>query len=163
MRPSKLRFIAWKPKMTTVSSGKITARGLTLPACFTVMLLLPFGQAQAHPLYDTTRLLREQGNACVGAKGCRLIASEPRRIKAGRVAEITAHCPDARPYLVNWDASFHEHIGVRLAERRPGLVTVVATNQADTTGRVKLIIGCASNPPGPTVECRPWVPCRPGP
>lgn len=52
---------------------------------------------QAHPLYETTHVVRQQRNACEGAKSCKLIASEPRRVKAVRDAEITARCPDARP------------------------------------------------------------------
>ena len=138
--------------MGAIPSRRNIARRLATPALLAGLLPLLAGPAQAHPLYDTTRFLVQQGKACVGAAGCRLIASEPRRIKAGRDAEITARCPDARPYLVNWDASFHEHIGLRLAERRPGGVTVVATNQADATGRVTLFIGCAKDPPAPTVE-----------
>ena len=94
----------------------------------------------------------QQGNACVGATGCKVIASEPRRIKVGQADDITARCPDARPYLVNWDASHHEHISIRQLERRPGGVTVVAINHADAPGRVTLYIGCAKERPAPTVE-----------
>jgi hypothetical protein len=141
--------------MTTSDGGGAGLRPwLGLAAGAFMLLPLLAGPALARPLHDTTRFLVQQGKACVGAVGCRLIDSEPRRIKAGRDAEITAHCPDARPYLVNWDASFHEHISLRLAERGSGGVTVVATNQADATGRVTLVIGCAKNPPGPTLEIR---------
>ena len=63
---------------------------------------------------------------------------------------------------MNWDASFHEHIGLRLAERRPGGVTIVATNQAEATGRVRLFIGCAKDLRVRRSRSRPWAPCRPG-
>lgn len=138
--------------MSTLSSRRTRGSALALPAVLALPLLLLAGSAQAYPLHDTTRFLVQQGKACVGAAECRPIASAPRRIKAGRVAEITAHCPEARPHFVNWDASFHEHIGVRVTERRADGVTVVATNQADATGRVTLFIGCAKDPPGPTIE-----------
>ena len=124
------------------------------PIAMVILLTLLAGQAQAHQLHDTTRFLQQQGKACVGAPGCKLIASEPRRIKAGRAAKITAHCPDNRPYLVNWDASFHEHIGLRQAARGPGNVSVVASNQAGATGRVTLVIGCAKTAPPPTIEIK---------
>ena len=88
----------------------------------------------------------------MGATGCKVIASEPRRIKVGQADDITARCPDARPFLVNWDASHHEHISIRQLKRGPGGLTVVAINHADAPGRVTLHIGCAKERPGRTPE-----------
>jgi hypothetical protein len=138
--------------MGAIPSRRNTARRLATPALLAVLLPLLAAPAQAHPLFDTTRLLQQQGNACVGATGCKVIASEPRRIKVGQADDITAHCPDAHPFLVNWDASHHEHIGITQLERRPGGVTIVAINHADAPGRVTLHIGCAKERPGRTPE-----------
>ena len=128
------------------------ARPFAAPALLAGLLPLLYGQALAHPIYDTTHLLQQQGNACVGATGCKVIASEPRRIKVGQADDITARCPDARPFLVNWDASHHEHISIRQLKRWPRVLTVVAINRADAPGRVTLHIGCAKERPGRTPE-----------
>ena len=118
------------------------------------LMLLPLaaGPAQAHPLYDTTRVLEQEGNACVGQKDCKVIATERQRIKAGKALSISAHCPDARPFFVSWDAGHHEHIGIRLVERRSGGLSVEANNHADAPGRVTLFIGCAKERHRRTVE-----------
>jgi hypothetical protein len=136
--------------MTAIRFGRKHAYGLTVASGLGMLLLA--GQAQAHPLYDTSRLLTQQGNACVGAKSCKVIKDESKRIKPGRAQQIVARCPDDRPFLVNWDASHHEHIGIRQSERRQRAVTVVAINQADAPGRVTLFIGCAKSNPGRTPE-----------
>jgi hypothetical protein len=136
--------------MTLIRLGRDPARWLTLASGAWLSLLA--GQAQSHPLYNTSRLLAQQGNACVGARNCEIIKDESKRIKPGRAQEIVAHCPGNRPWLVNWDATHHEHIGIRQAERRPRAVTVVAINQADAPGRVTLFIGCAKNKPGSTPQ-----------
>ncbi|MGD9507543.1 MAG: hypothetical protein AB7I59_25320 [Geminicoccaceae bacterium] len=136
--------------MTPIRFDSTRARWLALAPWLGMLLLA--GQTQAHPLYDTSRLLTQQGNACVGAKSCRVIKDESKRIRPGRAQQIVARCPDERPWLVNWDATHHEHIGIRQIERRPRAVTVVASNQADASGKVTLFIGCAKNRPGPTPQ-----------
>jgi hypothetical protein len=138
--------------MMPIAFGMINARRLAVAIAASLPLLS--GPAQATQLYDTTHVLQQQGNACVGATGCKVIESKSRRIKPGAAADITAYCPDARPFLVNWDASHHEHIGIRQSERKPRKVTVVAINHADTPGRVTLYLGCATKDPGRTPELK---------
>lgn len=138
--------------MTSVPCRRDNLGRLLTPALLAALLPLLDGQALAHPLYDTTHVLEQQGNACVGATGCRVIASEPRRIKADRADDITARCPDGSPYLVNWDARHHEQIGIKQLERRPRGITVIAINRADVPGQVTLYIGCAKKQPGRTPE-----------
>lgn len=136
--------------MTAIHFGRKHAYGLTLASGLGMLLLA--SQAQAHPLYDTSRLLTQQGNACVGAKSCKVIEDKSKRIKPGQAQQITARCPADRPWLVNWDASHHEHIGIRQSQRGSRAVTVVAINQADAPGRATLFIGCAKSKPGPTPQ-----------
>ncbi len=138
--------------MTYERVGTVLRPWLGLAAGAFMLLPLAAGPARATPLYNTTRVLKQQGNACVGATGCKVIASEPRRIKAGRGDQISARCPDTRPYLVNWDASYHEHIGLRQVKRRQSSVSVAATNHADAPGQVTLFIGCAKRRPTATLE-----------
>ena len=137
---------------TTEADDADLNRRLSLMAAAVMLVPLLGGPAQAHPLYDTTRVLEQEGNACVGQKDCKVIASERQRIKAGKALSISAHCPDARPYFVSWDAGHHEHIGIRLVERRSGGLSVVAINHADAPGRVTLFIGCAKERHRRTVE-----------
>ena len=83
--------------------------------------------ALAHPLHDTTRVLAQEGNACVGGgelQGHRVRAAADQ----GRQAPGSGALPDARPYR-ELGRDFHEHIGIRLVERRPGGLIVVAINQ----------------------------------
>ena len=120
-------------------------RMIALPAMLVGLSPIAIDRAQAHPLYDTTRVLTQQGNACAGATRCKIIADDTKRIKAGRAQNITARCPADRPYFVNWDATHHEHIGIRLVQRGFGGVKVTAVNHADVPGRVTLHIGCAKD------------------
>lgn len=129
--------------MTLLCDNRIKAGALALAVCLAMPLLA--GPTQAHPLYDTTRLVQQQGNACLGEKGCKVIAIQSKRVKAEAAQQIVGRCPDNRPYLVNWDATHHEHIGIRLMERRPKALTVVAINRADAPGRVTLYIGCSKD------------------
>jgi hypothetical protein len=139
--------------MKTSNGGGADLRWWLGVAAVTFMLPSLLGSAaQATPRYDTTRVVTQQGNACVGAKGCTVIASEPRQIKAGRSDVISARCPDARPYLVSWDARFHEHIALRQLKRWPHSLRVAATNQAGAPGQATLFIGCAKQRPASTVE-----------
>ena len=66
-------------------------------------------------------------------------------IKTGAAQQIDGRCPDNRPFLVGWDATHHEHIGIRLEEQRAKALTVVAINRADAPGRVRLYLGCATS------------------
>lgn len=53
--------------MTSIASRRDTARRLAAPTLLAGLLPLLAGPVQAHPLYDTTHVLRQQGNDCVGA------------------------------------------------------------------------------------------------
>ena len=55
--------------MGAIPSRRIIARRLATPALLAGLLSACAGPAQAHPLYDTTRVLGHQGNACVGVNG----------------------------------------------------------------------------------------------
>ena len=116
------------------------------------LLSLSVGPTQATSLYDTTHVVPQQGNACLGEKGCTVIALESKRIKAGAAQQIVGRCPDNRPFLVNWDAAHHEHIGIRLEEQRAKALTVVAINRADAPGRVRLYLGCATTKVAQTAQ-----------
>ena len=87
------------------------------------------------------RVVQQQGNACLATMGCKISAVESKRIKAGAAQHIVGPCPDDRPYFVNWDATHHEHIGVRVLDSRLTGVKVIAVNHADVSGRVTLHIG----------------------
>ena len=66
----------------------------------------------------------------------------------GRSADdITARCPDARPFLVTGTQAIMSTSAQQL-KRWPRVLTVVAINHADAPGRVTLHIGCAKERPG---------------
>ena len=83
-------------------------------------------------------------------------------LKAGASTRIELACLPGRPFLLGWDAAHHEHIGLTLvsdppvdlragatasaAAVEPESVTVLAINQADTRGFVRLFIGCTAQP-----------------
>jgi hypothetical protein len=128
--------------------GKRTRLGVAGAVLAAMTLVAP--AVQAHPIYDTTRVLDHQGNACLGERDCRQIASKSTAIKAGQSAGISMRCPTAHPYLQGWDARRDEHISISMAERRAVRLTLVATNHADTPGWTTIIIGCSSTPHHPT-------------
>ena len=78
-------------------------------------------------------------------RAARSSPSNSTSIKTGAAQQIDGRCPDNRPFLVGWDATHHENIGIRLEEQRAKVLTVVAINRADTPGRVRLYLGCATN------------------
>lgn len=121
--------------------------GLGLP-----LLVLPVlvGPAQAHGLFDTTNVLADDGNACLGERDCRRVAAKPVRIRAGATERITLRCPADWPYLQGWGARRHEHIGLELFSRRADGLTVAAVNHADSAGRATLIAGCSKQRHHPT-------------
>ena len=54
---------------------------LTFAAPAAVLLALSVGPAQAHPLYDTTRVLPQQGNACLKPANCKVIEGDREVIR----------------------------------------------------------------------------------
>lgn len=139
--------------MSTSHGKRHGPRPLAIAAAGALALLAwSAGPTQAHPLYDTTRVVQQQGNACLATKGCRIIAVKSRRIQAGAAQQIVGRCPDDRPYFVNWDATHHEHVGLRVQDSRRGGVTVIAINHADVPGRVTLHIGCATGKVAQTAQ-----------
>ena len=142
--------------MRSGTSGLLAAsRGLGL----SLLVLLPLlaGPAQAHPgpvqahrLFDTTNVLAEEGNACLGERDCKRVAADPVWIKVDEIKNITLRCPAGWPYLQGWDVRRHEHIGLDLLSRSANDLTVAALNHADAPGKATLIAGCSMQPHHPT-------------
>lgn len=82
--------------MGPIPFRRTNAGALALPALLASLLLLAAGPAQAHRLFNTTRVLAQQGNACVGVTGRKVVASKPQQITVDRADDITMRCPDAR-------------------------------------------------------------------
>jgi hypothetical protein len=108
-------------------------------------------------------VLEHTGNECLKRQHtCSSIKSPRVSLKAGASTRIELACVPERPFLLGWDAAHHEHIGLTLvsdlpvdlragatasaAEVKPKSVTVLATNQADARGFVRLFIGCTAEP-----------------
>ena len=125
-------------------------RVLSLAASAAVLLALSAGQARAHPLYDTTRVISQQGNACLKPANCRVIEGSRKIIRPNAAAVITMHCPAATPYFQGWDVGHHEHIRVQLLDHDRRSLKVIATNDADSNGVAKVFIGCSARNVRPT-------------
>ena len=137
--------------MTMFASSRKALRGwLGVAAAAAVLLPLSIAPVRAHPLYDTTRLLEQQGNACLKPAQCRTIVGKKVAIRKGEAAVLTMRCPTSDPYFQGWDVRRHEHIQVTLTEQRTVGLKVIAVNQADAAGSVTLVIGCSSRPTKPT-------------
>jgi hypothetical protein len=142
--------------MRSGTSGLLAAgRGLGLP----LLVLLPLlagpaqphdGPAQAHRLFDTTNVLAEEGNACLGEPDCKQVAADPVRIEVDETKNIALRCPAGWPNLQGWDVRRHEHIGLDLLSRSANGLTVAALNHADAPGKATLIAGCSKRPHHPT-------------
>ena len=122
--------------------------------------------ASAHPLYNTNRVLEHTDNECLNLRHnkCRTIWSPRVSVKVGDAKRIELACVPGRPFLLGWDARHHEHIGLTLVSpppadlraaaaasaatttAEPESITVLATNQADARGFVRLFIGCTAEP-----------------
>ena len=123
---------------------------LTFAAPAAVLLALSLGPAQAHPLYDTTRVLPQQGNACLKPANCKVIEGEKKVIRPAAAAVVTMRCPAATPYFQGWDVRRHEHITVQLLDHDRRSLKVIATNDADSNGVLKVFIGCSAKDSEPT-------------
>lgn len=142
------------------SGGTNSARGLLAVAVVGAALALGPGTASAHRLFDTDRVLEHTDNECLNLPQhkCRSIPSSRVWLKAGASTRIELACPPKRPFLLGWDAAHHEHIGLTLASDppdrsagakaavEPESITVLAINQADARGFVRLFIGCTAEP-----------------
>ena len=148
------------------SGGAIPARGLLAVAVAAAALALGPGTASAHPLYNTNRVLEHTDNECLNLRHnkCRTIWSPRVSVKVGDAKRIELACVPGRPFLLGWDARHHEHIGLTLVSpppadlraaaaasaatttAEPESITVLATNQADARGFVRLFIGCTAEP-----------------
>ena len=124
--------------------------------------LLPSAAAEL----DTNRVLEHTDNECLnlGPRRCSSIPSPRVPLKAGAATRIELACVPGRPFLLGWDARHHEHIGLTLVSpppadlraaaaasaatttAEPESITVLATNQADARGFVRLFIGCTAKP-----------------
>ena len=145
------------PRRTT------SVRGLLAVAVVGAALALGPGTASAHRLFDTDRVLEHTDNECLDLRQhkCSSIRSPRVSLKAGASTRIELACLPERPFLLGWDAAHHEHIGLTLVSDppvdlraarlhrcggQPESVTVLATNQADARGFVRLFIGCTAEP-----------------
>ena len=146
--------------------GAIPARGLLAVAVAAAALALGPGTASAHPLYNTNRVLEHTDNECLNLRHnkCRTIWSPRVSVKVGDAKRIELACVPGRPFLLGWDARHHEQIGLTLVSPPPAdlraaaaasaatttaapeSITVLATNQADARGFVRLFIGCTAEP-----------------
>jgi hypothetical protein len=122
-----------------------TAARLGLIALLLAPSSMTASLAMAHSIYETTRVVQPQGVACVGVKACKVVTVHRKRIPSGTELGMNAKCPAERPYLVNWDAARHEHIGVKVVKRGANKLTVLAANHADAPGSVTLYLGCSPN------------------
>lgn len=148
------------------SGGTNSARGLLAVAVVGAALALGPGTASAHRLFDTDRVLEHTDNECLNLRHnkCRTIWSPRVSVKVGDAKRIELACVPGRPFLLGWDARHHEHIGLTLVSpppadlraaaaasaatttAEPESITVLATNQADARGFVRLFIGCTAEP-----------------
>ena len=148
------------------AGGTTPARGLLAVAVAAAALALGPGTASAHPLYNTNRVLEHTDNECLNLRHnkCRTIWSPRVSVKVGDAKRIELACVPGRPFLLGWDARHHEHIGLTLVSpppadlraaaaasaatttAEPESITVLATNQADARGFVRLFIGCTAEP-----------------
>ena len=146
------------------SAGTVPVRGLLAVTVVGAALALGPGTASAHRLFDTNRVLEHTENECLDLRQheCRTIQSPRVSLKAGDATTIELACVPGHPFLVGWDATHHEHISLTLvsdppvdlragataaaAAVAPESITVLATNQADARGFVRLFIGCTAEP-----------------
>ncbi len=110
-----------------------------------VLALLPVLGA-AESIYDTNRVVGHSGNECSGVPNCISYEASRREIKADQVEIFAVNCPDAFPYIWNWDAEQNEHIFVNLIARSDTGLTFSASNLADVSGYLTTYVGCSSEP-----------------
>jgi hypothetical protein len=124
------------------------ARLLSLfAACLFLLSPLRESEAFAQSPFNTERVVSDGGNACRGQQECKEFNTRTRFVRAGQSVEIPLQCPPARPYLKGWDASYHEHIALSLSPSRIGkgpALTLIAHNQADALGALKVTLGCGA-------------------
>ena len=114
----------------------------------------------AQTIFDTGRVLEYTRSECVGQPqgSCVTLSSKRLRIVARSSRQITLTCDARYPYAIGWDSEQHEHLRLELvsplptkpgsapAATGPQTISVVALNQADTSGFAKLFIGCSRRP-----------------
>ena len=123
---------------------------LRVAAPAAILAAVSIGSAQADPLYDTTRVLPQQGNACLKPANCKVIEGDRTVIRQGAAAVVTMRCPAATPYFQGWDVRRHEQITVQMLDHDRKSLKVIATNDADSNGVLKVFLGCSTKDIKPT-------------
>ncbi len=116
---------------------------------FVPVTLLVSGQAISQTVYNTKRVLQEQGNACANSNAtvCQSVPLGRTIVASEKSTTFDANCPSDYPILVGWDATHSEQI---VAGIRPGSLTdngmqIVVGNRADRGGFIKVLLGCATD------------------
>ena len=100
----------------------------------------------AEHIYDTTRVLGHSDNECIGVPNCISWEAPSLEIKADQIEVFAVNCPEAFPYIWNWDAEQNEHIFVALVARSDNGFTFSASNLADAPGNLTTYVGCSTEP-----------------
>ena len=94
--------------------------------------------------FDTSRTLEYLGNECTGVQNCVTIKSPRTRVNVRQGVSIVTQCPSTHPHIIGWDTRQSEHIAAHLG-RPPAqsALTVLATNNAEAPGFIRVFLGCA--------------------
>ena len=93
--------------------------------------------------FDTSRTLEYLRNECTSVQDCLTIKSPRARVNVGQSVSIVTQCPSTHPNIIGWDTTQSEHVAAHLG--RPtaqSALTVLATNNANTPGFIRVFLGC---------------------
>ncbi|WP_191058863.1 hypothetical protein [Geminicoccus harenae] len=154
----------WQAAGSVAGRSRCPAVGLAVLAGIAAAFILGTlpGTADAKNLYRTNRMLEYGGHECIGQKpgACVTVRSSWMTVEVGGSRRLELSCTPSFPYLVGWDSKQHEHMRLVAVSGRPDLADdaaaaaavgpssparlgVVALNNWNVRGWVKLFIGCS--------------------
>ncbi|WP_159718904.1 hypothetical protein [Geminicoccus flavidas] len=154
----------WQSAGPAADRSRCPAAALTVFAGIAAAFILGTlsGTADAKNLYRTNRILEYGGHECIGQKPgtCVTVRSRWMTVEVGGSRLLELSCTPSFPYLVGWDSKQHEHMRLVAVSGRPDVADasaaaainaahpaklgVVALNNWNVRGWVKLFIGCST-------------------
>ncbi|MEO6323500.1 MAG: hypothetical protein ABIT01_19145 [Thermoanaerobaculia bacterium] len=117
--------------------------------CGSILLMVlaaAIGRESRAQGYNTSQLVKSDGNECVGVPGCVAVVKPAVTVPARQKSSERFACPDATPNIWGWDAGQHEHVAVTLVSADRSSVTLQGANRADVAGDFVVALGCSTEP-----------------
>jgi hypothetical protein len=120
-------------------------------AAYVAAVLAGTCAASAQSVYNPGRVLKDNGNACLGMPACTIFPQSKVSVSPGGPGTtMQLQCPEDHPTLIGWDATRQEHISLHVMTFEDGKISLVVGNNGTVKGFARVSIGCSREAVRPT-------------